>query len=81
MLIKPIDISSQWGQSLISADCDMQPRTESITVPFSEGEMKALGHAAAMVGTDDATFIRALFLRWFHDNWQSVHQFSQKQVS
>ena len=81
MLIRPIDLSSQWGQSLISADCDMQPRTESISVPFTEGEMKALGCAAAMEGTDDSTFLRALFLRYFHDNWEKVHQFSQKQVS
>ena len=76
MLTKPVDVSTQWGQSLLSAEAP-QSRCERITVSFTENEMKALSAATSLEGVDGNTFMRALFLRWFHDNWKRLGDHAQ----
>jgi len=71
------DITTEWGQALLSADAAFE-RTESLTLPLTVPEKTALENAAAREGVPPESFMRAVWLHWYHRNWRRLRRAAKK---
>lgn len=68
---KILDITTAWGQALLTADGAFE-RTEQLLLPLTLPEKTALENAAALEGVSPESFLRAVWLHWYHENWRRL---------
>jgi hypothetical protein len=72
-LTKIHDITTEWGQALLSADAAFE-RTESLTLPLTVPEKTTLENAAAQEGVPPEAFLRAVWIAWYQKNWKRLRR-------
>jgi hypothetical protein len=77
MVTKIHDITTEWGQALLTADAALE-HSSSLTLPLTLPEKTALENAAAQEGVPPEEFLRAVFIEWYGKNWKRLRRAAMK---